>query len=88
VSSETQPIYEDGGESPASVAQDTIHGRFRDLLTRNRNSGQAVAWKEALLEPPNPLKAKQRAPLKLPVLFVLCITGLSIGGFLWFSLSH
>jgi hypothetical protein len=88
MSSETQPIYKDAAERPGSAIQDTIHGRFRDLLTQGRSTGQAVAWKEALLEPPNPLKGKRRAPLKLPVLFALCLAGLSIGGFLWFSLSH
>jgi hypothetical protein len=70
------------------IAHEEVHQRFLDLLRRDRDTGLVVAWKQALLEPPNPLKPAQRPALKLPILYALWIMGLGFGGFLWFSLLH
>jgi len=87
----SQPIYKEGAGEEIRfqpVTHEIVHQRFLELLTRDQDTGLAVAWKEALLESPNPLKAKERPPLKRPILFALWIVGLGLGGFLWFSFWH
>lgn len=84
-----QPIYSDAGEaSYRPVTHEVVHRRFLALLARDRDTGLAIAWKEALLEPPNPLKPTKRPPFKLPMLYALWIAGLGVAGFLWFSFAH
>jgi len=70
------------------VTHELVHRRFLALLAGDRDTGLAAGWRDALLEPPNPLKPAKRAPLKLPLLYALWITGVGIGGFLWFSFAH
>jgi hypothetical protein len=81
----------DAGAHEASyrpVTHQTVHRRFLSLLARDGDTGIFVSWKNALLEPVNPLKPAKRAALKLPILYALWIAVLAIGGFLWFSFSH
>lgn len=85
----THPIYKESSEgSYQPLTHDVVHQRFLALLSRDRDSGLAAGWRDALLEPPNPLKSAKRAPLKLPLLYALWIAGIGIGGFLWFSFMH
>lgn len=88
MSSRPQPIYkEEAGiaDSFQPVTPEIVHTRFLELLARDRDTGLSVPWKEALLEPTNPLKPNRRSALKLPVLLALWIAGLGAGSFLWFS---
>ena len=90
------PIYKDAPEdtaAPSQVARQFVHARFRELLQRDQDTGLAVPWRTALLEPPNPLPpnpkdGKRRARLKLPVLIALTIAGTGGTLFLWFSFLH
>ena len=91
----SQPLYKDAPEEAAAplsayepVTQAIVRRRFLALLDRHRETGAGSSWKQALLEPPNPLKPAVRSPLKLPVLYALWILVVSIGGFLWFSFSR
>jgi hypothetical protein len=98
MSEPVRPIYTKDAETEADprtsvapyqpVTHALVHQRFRALLAQHRDTGLAQAWKEALLEPPNPLKPADRAPLKLPLLYAAWILALAIGGFVWFSVSH
>jgi hypothetical protein len=78
-------IYKGG---PETVTHETVHARFLELLNRDRDTGLSVPWKQALLEPANPLQLKNRPHPKLPVLLALCIAGTAIGTFVWFSFPH
>jgi hypothetical protein len=67
------------------VTQALVRRQFLVLLDRHGETGAGSSWKQALLEPPNPLKPTARSPLKLPVLYALWILGVGIGSFVWFS---
>ncbi|MGH9639903.1 MAG: hypothetical protein ACRD3Y_07575 [Bryobacteraceae bacterium] len=88
MSGRPQPLYkEESGLSGSlqPVAHEIVHKRFLQLLARERDTGLSIPWKEALLEPANPLKPNRRPAPKLPVLIALWIAGLGAGSFLWFS---
>jgi hypothetical protein len=70
------------------VNHDQVHNRFLELLQRDQDTGLSIPWKQALLEPPNPLEPKKRPGLKLPVLLGLWIVGTAITVFVWFSFLH
>ncbi len=84
----TQPIYKEDAGALASlqpIEHQAVHERFLDLLARDQDTGLSATWKDALLEPANPLKPKTRPALKLPVLIGLLIAGAAVVLFVWFS---
>ena len=82
MSSHTPQINKD---EPEQVTHETVQARFLELLKRDGDTSLAVPWKQALLEPPNPLNPKKRTALKLPVLLALWIVGIGVIMFVWFS---
>jgi hypothetical protein len=70
------------------VSHELVHTRFLELLHRDQDTGLSIPWKQALLEPPNPLEPKKRPGLKLPVLLGLWIVGIGVTVFVWFSFLH
>jgi hypothetical protein len=81
-------VPEEAAPAPFSyrpVTQALVRRHFLALLDRHRETGAGSSWKQALREPPNPLKPAARSPLKLPVLYALWILGVGIGSFVWFS---
>ncbi|MGH9584369.1 MAG: hypothetical protein ACRD4O_15705 [Bryobacteraceae bacterium] len=67
------------------MTHEAVHARFLALIERDQDTGLAVPWKKALLEPPNPLASKKRPRLKLPVLLGFSMAGVSLTAFVWFS---